>query len=361
MINTNSTTKKAVPRFIVADITARTALTKQKDGDMCYVTANKKHYVWNTAQWEMIDVAIENWVGETYYSAGELVKINDVIYQYHTSRVSGFAFDSLENGFLNVVSNYTSPGAYIPGIYVPVGKMIEVSGKIIRKNTAGVGFAFNNAEKATWTLVTSNVIATYSSTEYYWAGETVFIPATQAILRVTVSGVQDPLPSTLQFMSQVKDMPYTPSTYYFERQTVTENGLRYQRITAGTSGTVSNMAADPSESSNWYVTSQLDLPVGSTGQTKTASYTVSATDGVVRVVPTVATTVTLPATLPNNKVFTFTGIVDTTKPVTFLASGGATIVSPVTYTAVASFVMPGVTGQHYSLQLMKTGIVWSIT
>lgn len=102
------------------------------------------------------------------------------------------------------------------------------------------------------------------------------------------------------------------------------------------------------------------LSWGRVNATKTTSFSLASTDGITAIAQTAALIATLPSTVSDNVEYTFIGIIDTTKSVTFTAGAGTTIVNPVTFLPVTSFVMPGTTGQYYSLKIIKNNNVWNI-
>lgn len=150
---------------------------------------------------------------------------------------------------------------------------------------------------------------------------------------------------------------FQANTVYYTDEEIVEDFIVYSSSTQRESGA----SFDATEQQQWAYVSTEAYPAGATSQTRTATFNASVADRVVTVVPAAPMTITFDSVIPEDAELSYAGIIDATNTVTFVAGAGTTMVDPITFLPVASFVVPGTAGQHYCVSLRRLGTVWHIT
>ncbi len=165
------------------------------------------------------------------------------------------------------------------------------------------GATFNALEAANWRLITPMVTQAWQANFYYYAGEQAF-----------------------------------------------NNGVLYRRTTSG----MSTATFDATEAADWAEVGTYSNPFIKIITDADSPYTVTNIDSQIFIDSSAGAVVyDLDQSLPEGKMFTMT-YTQTANPITIQATGG-TVMSPTTFTQVASFTTPGSVGQSGSTQFYRRG------
>ena len=308
--------------------------------------------IWDGSVWTATTTptVMSIWSANTDYATNAVVAQGNRLIKRIATGTSGATFNATEAALWVVLSN--SPVApWIANQYYYATEPVTYAGRTLQKIVDGVTNAtFNATESALWTIIDRQVTTWVTGLYYEVSDLVIFSTRNKDIMLCTVAHLATATPEldftnftplTISGDARI----WTASQMYYIGDLVTNNGLVYRRQASG----ISAVTFTAIEQLQWLIVGTSSTPLPVTTQTKTASFTIQATDEIVEIVPASVTVVTMPNTMPIGKRFTFHGIVQATNTVTFTPSGGATIVSPSTLLPVASFQMTGTAGQYYSL------------
>ena len=179
--------------------------------------------------------------------AGYLVYISDGAtkeYQYY----DGTVWKTIGAGGITSIFDWAATTSYT------AGNIVTIEGRTLRRISDGVSLAtFDLVERATWeVIVPLQAISPWSAVTYYYEGDTLNVNG--RVFRCNTSHLSDggdfgvdELTKWDRVESINPSEPYQGSFYYYQGEQITEGGLTYRRLTAGTSG----LLFDVAEQANW--------------------------------------------------------------------------------------------------------------
>jgi hypothetical protein len=313
------------------------------------------------ANWEVIVPLAEmrGWLAASYYYEKDIIVepfVGRVIMANVSHTANGGSFEP-DRAKWDVIVPLQVGTPWAASTYYYNGDIVEYApdGIFLKRNLSGTSLAtYNNVERAEWTLVSSNLVDPFTGGVLYQTGQLASFA--NKTLRQVVGQVSnatfDVLESGKWAVLESRTEQWTPNTFYYANEQVTNNGLTYSRASAGLSGATFNTT----EEASW-------LRVGDYNSNPkiitSATYTVLPNDGILSFDATANNiVVTFPITLPEGKFFTI-HYKKTSNSVTFTAGAGATIVSPLTYTEQASFDAQGSVGQIGTTKIFRLGSVFN--